>query len=115
MRAKIAHQALALVQVGRRAFIVVVADVADETDRRLVERQQAALHRRDRHAGTRVRVHDAGDFLARAMDAAMDHVARLVDVVVGVGLPHDVAVEVDLHQARGGDLLVRQPVEVDQQ
>ena len=45
----------------------------------------------------------------------MDHVAGLVDAVVGVGLGKDFALDVDLHQARRGDLLVQQPVEVDQQ
>jgi hypothetical protein len=45
----------------------------------------------------------------------MDHVARLVDAVVGVGLADDLALDVDLHQARGRDLLVKEAVEVDEQ
>jgi DNA ligase (NAD+) len=45
----------------------------------------------------------------------VDHVARLVDAVVGVGFPQDVALEVDLDQAGSGDFLVEQAVEVDQQ
>ena len=51
VRAEIAHQALALVEIGRRAFVLVIADMADEADRGLGQRQQAALHRRHRHAG----------------------------------------------------------------
>ena len=107
--------ALALVEVDRRALVVVVADVADEADRGLRQRQQPAFHRRHRHAGAGVGVQHAGDIRPRLVDRAVDHVARLVDAVVGVGLPDDLALDVDLHQARGGDLLVEQAVEVDQQ
>jgi hypothetical protein len=49
------------------------------------------------------------------MDRAMDHVAGCVDPVIGVRLPDDVAFEVDLDEARRRDLLVEQPVEIDQQ
>ena len=50
----------------------------------------------------------------RAMDRAVDHVAGLVDVIVGVRLPDDVAVEVDLGEAGSGDFLVEQAVQIDQ-
>jgi len=49
------------------------------------------------------------------VDCAVDHVARFVDAVVGLGLPDDLALDVDLHQARCRDLLVEHAVKVDQQ
>ena len=112
---EIAHQPLALVEIDRRALVVVVADVAVEADRGLRQRQQPALHRRDRHAGARVGVQHAGNVRPRLVDRAVDHIAGVVDAVVGVGLADDVAVDIDLDQARRGDLLVEQPVEIDQQ
>jgi len=49
------------------------------------------------------------------VDGAVDHVARDVDAVIGVWLPNDVALQVDLHQARRGDFLIKQAIEVDEQ
>ena len=112
---EVAHQPLALVELDRGAFVVVIADMPDEAHRGLRQRQQPAFHRRHRHAGARMRVHHAGDLGPRLVDGAVDHVAGLVDVVVGRGLPDDLAVDVDLHQAGRGDLLVEQPVEIEQQ
>ena len=89
--------------------------VAVEADRCLRQRQKAALHRRDGHAGARMRVQYAGNVGPRFVNSAVDYVTGLVDVVVGIGLPDDVAVDVDLHQARGCDLLVEQAVEIDQE
>jgi hypothetical protein len=114
VRAEVLHQPLALGELDRRAFVVVVADVALEADRRLADRKQAALHRRHRHAGARVRMQDAGHVAARAVDRAVDDVAGAVHVVVAVGLPDHLAVEIDLGEARGGDLLVRETVQVDE-
>src|SRR5213075_908603 len=60
----------------------------------------------------------AGHVVARLVDRAVDHVARLVDAVVQfaeVGLQQDVAVDVDLDQRRGRDLLVHHPVRVDEE
>src|SRR3974390_3179749 len=48
-------------------------------------------------------------------DSGVDYVTGLVDVVVGISLPDDVAVDVDLHQARGCDLLIEQAIEIDQE
>jgi hypothetical protein len=89
--------------------------MADEPDGGLRQRQQPAFHRRYRNAGTGMGVQHAGDVRPRLVDRAVDHVTRFVDAVVGVRLPDDRALEVDLHQARGRDLLVQHTVEVDQQ
>src|SRR6187397_1688430 len=50
----------------------------------------------------------------RALNGAVDHIAGFVDVVVGVRLPDDLAVDVDLHEAGGGDFLIEQAIEIDQ-
>ena len=49
------------------------------------------------------------------VDGAVDHVARLVDAVIGIGFPQDVTFKIDLDQARSGDFLVEQAIQVDQQ
>jgi hypothetical protein len=112
--AQVAHEALLLVEVDRRAFIVVVPDVAEE-HRILRERQQAALERRDGHAGGRVGVDHAVDVMARLVHGAVDHEAGQVDAVAGARIQHQLAVEVDLDQARGGDFLVGVAVGVDEE
>ena len=114
VRAEIAHQALLLLALDRRAFVVVVPGMPIEADRGLADRQQSALHGGDRHAGARMRVNHAAHVGPRAMDCPMNDVAGLVDVVIGVGLPDDVAIEVDFGKARGGDLFVQQTVQIDQ-
>src|SRR5262245_2417816 len=48
------------------------------------------------------------------MNRAVNHVSRFIDVVVGVGLPDDLAVDVDLYQAGSGDFLVEEAVEIEQ-
>ena len=60
-------------------------------------------------------VQHAGDIGTRLVDGAVDDVARFVDAVVGLGLPDDIALDIDLDQARRGDLLVEHAIEVDQQ
>ncbi len=115
MRPEILHQPLALIKVDRRSFIVVITDVADKADGRLRHRQEPALHRRNRHAGPCMGVQHASDVLPRLVDRAVNHIARDIDAVIGVGLGNDVALDIDLDQARCRDLLVKQPVEIDQQ
>src|SRR5262245_54655258 len=61
VRAEVLDDALALVELHRRPFVIVIADMADEPDRSLRQRQQPAFHRRHRDAGTRMRVQHAGD------------------------------------------------------
>ena len=94
MRPEIANEPLALVDVNRRAFIVMVADMADETDRGLRQRQQPAFHRRHRHAGPRMRVQHTGDVRPRFVDGAVDHITGNVDAVIGIGLADDVALSI---------------------
>jgi hypothetical protein len=63
-------------------------------------------------------VDHAGDLASRGVDGAMNHGVGAVDGVVQraeVGLGEDVAVEVELDQARGRDLLVPHPVPVDEE
>ena len=110
---QVAHQALLLVHVDRDPFVVVVADV-DEAHRRLREGHQPGLHRRHRHPGDRMRVDDAVHLVPRAVDGAVDDEARLVDVVLG-RVEQDLAVQVELDEARGVHLLVEQAVGIDEE
>ena len=114
VRAEILHDPLALIEIDRRPLIGVITDMAMEADAGLVEGQQPALHRRDRHPCARMRVQHAFHVGARLVDGAVDDVARFVDAVIGVGLVQDVAFEIDLHEARRGDLAIEEPVEIDE-
>ena len=60
-----------------------------------------------------MRVDDAERVRHGGVDRAVDHEAGRIDRVVGV--PDDLAVEVDLHQIRGGDFAVVQAERVDQE
>jgi hypothetical protein len=111
---EVAHQALLLVEVDRHALVVVIADLAEE-HRVLRQRQQAALERGHRHAGGRMRMDHAVHVVARLVDRAVDHEAGLVDAVAGAGIEHQPAVEVDFHEARGGDFLVGVSIGVDEE
>jgi hypothetical protein len=115
VRAEIGDDLLALIKVDRRSFVAVIADVADEADRRLRQRQQAAFHRRNGDAGTRMRVDDTLNVRPRLVDRAVNDIAGFVDAVVGVGRCQNLAFDRHLHQVGGGDFLVQQPVEIDQQ
>ena len=79
--AEIPDQPLALVDIVGDAFEVVVGDV-EEAHRGLRQRQQAAFHRRDRHAGGRVGVRHAVDIVPRHVDGAVNDEAGRVDAVV---------------------------------
>src|SRR5690606_21073899 len=114
VRAEVAHEPCLLVEVDRHALVLVHADAA-EVHGGLRERQQAAVERRHGHAGDRVGVDDAADVGARLVDRAVDDEARLVDAVAGPRVLHHVAVEVDLDQARGRDLVVGHAVGVDEE
>ena len=88
-------------------------DVVAGDHRGLRVRQQPLLHRRHRLAVRRVEVEHRGGILARGMDRRMDHEAGAVD---GCGRIADrIAVEVDLDQRRGGDLLEHHVVRIDEE
>ena len=113
--AEVAHEALLLAAVERRALVVVVREVAVEAHGRLRQRHQAFRQRAHRDARPGVRVNDAHDVVARLVHRAVDDVAgRVHRVVEAVRLRDHVAGEVDLDQAGGGDLLVQHAVGVDQ-
>ena len=115
MRPEIVNEPLALVDIDRRAFIVMVADMADEADRGLRQWQESALHRRHRHARPRMRMQHAGDIRPRLVDGAVNHITGDIDAIIGVRLDDDIAFDIDLHQARRRDFLVQKPVKVDQE
>jgi hypothetical protein len=111
--AKVSHQTLALVDIVGDAFEVVVGDV-EKSHRGLRQRQQPAFHGRDGHAGGRVRMRHAIHVVLGHVDGAVNDEAGDVDVIVG-GIEQRVALDVDLDQAGGVDLLVKHPVGVDQE
>jgi len=114
MAAEVRDQALLLPAVEGGALVVVIGKVPVKAHRRLRERQQPFLQRRHRDAGRGVRVHHAVRVLPRFMDRAVDDVSRSVHRIAVIGFLDDVARQVDLDQARGGDLLVEHPVAADQ-
>ena len=64
-----AHQARPFVVVHGDAFEVVVGDIAEQLGAVEVVVAEAVALARDRHAGGRVRVHDAVRVRARRVDA----------------------------------------------
>jgi hypothetical protein len=78
--AEIAHQPIALVEIERNALVVVVAQAAEELHRHLVDRQQALLLSRHRHAGRGVGVHHALRVVAAHVDGGMNGEAGIVDL-----------------------------------
>ena len=92
--------------------VVVVGDPVVEDQGHLVDRQQAAAERRYRGARLGVGVD-------RARRVGSGDVYRTVDGKPGgdrwvLGVAQDVAFEVHLHEAGGGDLLEEQSVGVDE-
>ncbi len=112
--AQVVDQACALVEVERRALIVVIGNPVVEAHRVLGDEQEPALHRRQRHAGIRMGVHDARDLGPRAVHGAVDREPGGVDLV-GAVVVDLVAVGIDLDQARRRDLVEHQPVRVEQE
>ena len=86
-----------------------------ETDAGLVQRQQSAFHGRYRHSGARMGVDHALHIDPGFVDRTVDHKAGAVDAVIGIRLPDDIPLDINLDQARCGDLPVKKPVEIDQQ
>ena len=58
---------------------------------------------------------NAADSGTPLVHGAVDYEAGLVDAVAGAGVEHHVAFEVNLHQARRGDLVVHQAIGVDEE
>ena len=79
----------------------------------LVDRQEAILLRRHGHAVGRVQVDDAACVLAVHMQRRMDREA--CGVYRERRVHHLVALHVDLHQRRGGDLFEQKTVGIDQE
>ena len=52
---------------------------------------------------------------ARGVNRAVDHVAGVVHGIVVIGLQHDFALEIDLHEARGVDLVEEEAVGIDEE
>src|SRR6266571_4775608 len=112
--AEVAHQALLLVQVDRHALVFVHAD-AVEVHRGLRDRQQAAVKRRNGHAGDGVGMDHAAHVRPPLVHRAVDDEAGLVDAIAGAGVLHHASVEIDLHQAGSRNFIVRHTVGIDQE
>jgi hypothetical protein len=112
-RAQIGDQPLAFIQIGRNALIVVIGDVVTGDHRGLRVRQQSELHRTHRLAMRGMQMHHGRGVLPRHVDRRMDREPGRVD---GMAARSDRrAVDVDLDQARRGDLLEHHVVGVDQE
>ena len=79
--AHICEQTRLLIEVEHHALIVVISDFG-ETHGRLGEGQQAAFHRRHRHAGNGVGVNDAIDLMFGAVDGTVNDVAGAIGLVL---------------------------------
>ncbi len=90
----------------------MIGDVK-ETHAGLRDRQQSAFHRRDRHPRHSVGMRNAIDVMARHVDRAVNDEARRVHAVVGC-VEQDVAVDIDLDEARCVDLLIEQTIGIDE-
>ena len=80
--AKVPDQPRALVDIIGDAFEIMIRDV-EEPHRGLRQRQQSAFHRRDRHAGRRVRMRHAIHVVLGHVDGAVNDEAGDIDVIVG--------------------------------
>ncbi len=111
--AEVGHQPLALLQVGGDALVFVEGQVVAGDHAGLGVGQQPLAHGRDRLAVGRVQVNHRLGVLARHVHGRVDGEARGVDDVGR--LAHRQALDVDLHQRGGGDLLEHHLVRVDQE
>ena len=111
--AKVVDQALALIEVERDALIVVIGEPWQGDQGMLGERQEALGLGGDGDALVGVHVNHVLGVLARGVDGRVDGETRRIDEIGRV--LEDVAVKVDLHQRRGGDLLEEIAVRIDQE
>jgi len=103
----------ALVQVHGEALVVVVAGMGEHRERVLGQGQQAVLLGRHADAGGGMAVHDAGHLRPAVVNRTMNRKSGRIDAVFARA--QEVAVEVDLDQAGGGDLLEQQAEGIDQE
>src|SRR6476620_344921 len=100
--AEIGDDTFAFVEIARHSLELMIADALVIAHGALIEGQQPAVERRQRLAGHSVGVDDGVQVLARHVNGAVADEAgagHLVGRVV-----ENVAIDVDLDQARGGDL-----------
>ena len=95
--AEVRHEARALVEIERGAFVVVVAHAAEE-HRVLSERHQPALERRDGHACRRMGVDHAIHIVTCAMNRTVNHIPRLIHAIIR-GVKQHVAIKINPDQA----------------
>jgi hypothetical protein len=95
--AEIAHQALALVEIERKPFVVVIAKSSVKELGVLRQRQQPVPQHRYRHPGDRMGMDDAAGVGARAMHGAVDDETSFMNA--GAAAVDHVAVEIDAHEA----------------
>ena len=115
--AKVAHQRFLFGFIQHDALIVVIGDL-QETHGGLCQWQQATLERRYGHRGPAVRMNHAANLGTRGVHGAVNDGPRPVQPVAEIAVVRrgeDVAVMVDLEQARGGDFLVHQAVGVNEE
>src|SRR5690606_113526 len=110
--AHVADQPFPLIKIERNALIAMIGKTAVEHHRMLAERKQAMLLRRNGHARRRMRMQDAVDVMAGAVDGAVNGVAGGIDLERRV--VKNIPVDIDLHEAGGGDLVEEQSIGVDQ-
>ena len=92
---------------------VMVGEPILEQHRLLAERQQTLAQARERHAGARMGMDDAVDVGASGMNGAVNREARLVHMRA-FGRDH-LAVDIDAHQRRCGDLFEHGSEAIDQE
>ena len=112
--AHVAHDALALVEVQRRALVIVVAQHVPHQHRLLAERQQSFLLHADRGNRPCVGVHDAHQVGVMHVNRTVDHEACGVELA-RITLAHQFAVEIDLDQRRSGDLVEEHAEGIEQE
>ena len=91
----------------------MIAELPDEIARIEIDRRKPTLQRRHRHAGRRVRVGDGMGVSYMTVEQ------RVLDETCAVHMPfgrrQNVAVDVDLDEARRGDLAEMHPIGIDQE
>jgi len=111
--AQIGQQARLFFRVEGQPLKLMIADQVPVEQRGLADRQKPLGLRRDARPGRGVGVDDAGQIVAFAVNAGMDHVSRRVDRR-RLGIDRG-AIQVHLDQRRGRDLLVERAEGVEQE